>query len=337
MAQVEGDGTATGSDLHGHGHGGVVGVGIGAQHGRVALHEGLAFGIDEARAQRHQHGLAFPAEEAGHVPDTGKFQVLQDRAGLIGHLHGLAGRRVLAVRGLPAAHAAGGNDHPGVEAVKIAVDGIEAQGAADAAVLLQQLGQQDASHPLHGALLELAHDVLDHQLAATALELGRVQLHMVQSPLGDVFHAAVFFLEKFAAEAFVVMQTVGRALQDLFHEVLVAEAVEIIDEVLDPLVHVVRGEDGFKVAARHGHQTAPVAGALVHDADAGFRGQFGTAVGGPQAGGTAAHDQDVRRDMMHVHLTVLRPEPWGYRGKQAAVLRGTDARRWPRKDNAAHR
>ena len=160
---------------------------------------------------------------------------------------------------------------------------------------------------------------------------------MVQSPLGDVFHAAVFFLEEFAAEAFVVMQTVGRALQDLFHEVLVAEAVEIINEIPDPLVHVVRGEDGFKVAARHGHQTAPVAGALVHDADAGFRGQFGTAVGGPQAGGTAAHDQDVRRDMMHVHLTVLRPEPWGYRGKQAAVLRGTDARRWRLTGTVVHR
>ena len=73
---------------------------------------------------------------------------------------------------------------------------------------------------------------------------------MLQSPLGDVFHAAVFFFEKLAAEALVVMQTVGGAFQDLFHEVLVAETVEIIDEILDPFIHVVRREDGFKIAAQ---------------------------------------------------------------------------------------
>ena len=299
VAQIKGDGTAALTHFHGHGNGRVVGVRVCAKHWRVAVHDGLAPAVHKACTKGHEHCLAFPAEQAGHVPHPGKFHVLQMRACLVGHHHGLACGGVLAVGGLPATHACGGNDYLGIKAVPFARDAVEAKGAADAISLTQEGAEQNAAHALHLHLLELLYKVLHHELAAATFKLGRVELHVIEAALAHELARSVLHFEELAAEALIVFETIAGAREDLLHELLVAQTVKVVDKVLYPLIHGVGIKHSLEVAAGHGHEAAPVFWALVHYDYFRFGILLRAAVGSPQACGTATKNEDIAACGLH--------------------------------------
>ncbi len=307
---VEDDGAAPGADLQGHADGGEMRVRIGAEDGRVAVHEIFAQAVHKTRAQRKEVGLPFPGEKARHVPDARKLQVLKLRAGFEGHAHAFAGGGVLAVRGLPAAHARGGHHGAGLEDVGLAAYAVEARGAGNAAIPDEVIRKHDAPHARDAGILEPGHQALGHQLAAAPLDLGRIELDVRQAALGHAFETAVRLVEKFAAKAFIVAHALGRTGEQGFHERLVAQAVEVVHKVFQPAVHSIGRQHGLKIAPGHGHEAAPVLRALVHNADLAARHQLGETVRGPQPGGAAAEDEQVSFHPVDFHSVFhARPPP----------------------------
>ena len=185
------------------------------------------------------------------------------------------------------------------EVYELANEAMRAKGAADAIPLTQEGAEQDAAHALHLHLLELLYKVLHHELAAAALQLGRVELHMIKAALAHKLARPVLRLEEFATEALVVLQAIAGAREDLLHELLIAQTIEIVDKVLYPLVHGVGGKHCLEVAAGHGHEAAPVPGALVHYDDFRFGILLRAAVGSPKACGTATENEDIAACGLH--------------------------------------
>ena len=282
-------------------------VGIHAEHGRILFHEGLALGVDEAGTQGNELGLALPAEVAGHVPHAAELEVLESRAGVPYHFHAFARGGVLAVGGLPAAHARGRNDHLRTEAVEVAAYGVKAHGAHDTAVLLEKVGHHDAAETRHVGLAQLLDEVAHHVFAAAAHKLCGIQLHMGKAALGNALERAVFLAEELAAVALIVFQTLMGATENFLDLFLIAESVEVVDEIFQPGVQVVARKHGVEVAAGHGHEAAPFLGALVHDDDLLFGQKLGEALCRPQTGGAAADDEKVAFHDMGVSVRHGRP------------------------------
>lgn len=125
--------------------------------------------------------------------------------------------------------------------VEVAVYGVEAHGTDYAAVFLQKVGHHDAAEAGHVSLAQLTDQVADHVFTAAAHQLGGIQLYVRQAALGNALERSVFLAEEFTAVALIVFETVVGAAENLLYLLLIAESVEIVDEVFNPSIQIIPG------------------------------------------------------------------------------------------------
>lgn len=116
---------------------------------------------------------------------------------------------------------------------------------------------------------------------------------MGQTALGDAAQMARFIGQRFAAHPVIVLQTVIGAAEQIGHHVLFTETVPIIGQVLDPVVDVLTGQYGLKIASGHTQQAAPFVAALVGNQNVQVGVAFFQALRRPHTSGAAADNQNV--------------------------------------------
>ena len=219
---------------------------------RIALHEALAFGIDQIAALAAR---AF-GDEAARAVDAGRMEldelhVLQRQAGAQRHGAAVAGAGMRrGAGGIGAAIAAGGQDGGlGAEAVQRAV--VEFQrdhAAAGALVVHDQVDGEELDVEFGGVAQRLAVHGVQHGMAGTVgggagalrLALAVVQRHAAERPLIDL---AVLGARERHAPMLQFVDRLGRVAHHVFDGVLVAEPVRPLDGVVHVpapvvLVHV---------------------------------------------------------------------------------------------------
>ena len=297
---------------------------------RVALHEALAFGIDQiaAFAARAFGDQAAGAIDAGRM-ELHEFHVLQRQAGAQHHGIAIAGGRERRGAGeVDAAIAAGGDDdHVGAEAVDGAVIHIERHHAAAAAlVVLDQVDGEIFDVEFGRMPQRLAVHGVQHGVAgavgggASALRgaLAVMRGHAAERALIDL---AVLPARERQAPVLQLVDRVRRVAAEIFDGVLVTEPVGALDGVVHvpaPVVLAHVAERGGNAALRGNGVRA----GREHLGDAG-RAQAGLAAAdhGAQAGAAGA-------DHHHVVAVILdRVSFAADRGRTIGFsVRGHDAR-----------
>ena len=269
---------------------------------RIALHEALAFGIDEiaAFAARAFGDEAARAVDAGRVK-LDEFHVLQRQAGAQHHAAAVTGAGVRrGAGGVGAAVAAGGEDRGlGAETVQRAVVELERDdAAADALIVHDQVDGEELDVEFGGVTQRLAVHGVQHGVAGTVgggagalrLSLAVVQRHAAERALVDL---AVLGARERHAPMLELVDGLGRVAHHVFDRVLVAEPVRPLDGV----VHVPAPVVGMHVA--EGRRNAALRcdrmrARREHLGDAGgAQAGFGAADHGAQAGAAGANDHDV--------------------------------------------
>ena len=269
---------------------------------RIALHEALAFGIDEiaAFAARALGDEAARAVDAGRV-ELDEFHVLQRQAGAQHHAAAVAGAGMRrGAGGVGAAVAAGGEDRGlGAETVQRAVVELERDdAAADALVVHDQVDGEELDVEFGGVAQRLAVHGVQHGVAgavgggagALRLALAVVQRHAAERALVDL---AVLGARERHAPMFELVDGLGRVAHHVFDGVLVAEPVRPLDGVVHvpaPVVRMHVAERRRNAALRGDRMRA----GREHLGDAGgAQAGFAAADHGAQAGAAGADDHDV--------------------------------------------
>ena len=269
---------------------------------RIALHEALAFGIDEiaAFAARAFGDEAARAVDAGRV-ELDEFHVLQRQAGAQRHRAAVAGAGMRrGAGGIGAAIAAGGeNGGLGAEAMQRAVVELQRDhAAADALVVHDQVDGEELDVEFGGVPQRLAVHGVQHGVAgavgggagALRLALAVVQRHAAERALIDL---AVFGARERHAPMLELVDRFGRVAHHVFDRVLVAEPVRPLDGVVHvpaPVVLVHVAERGRDAALRRDRMRA----GRKHLGDAGgAQAGFAAADHGAQAGAAGADHDDV--------------------------------------------
>ena len=225
---------------------------------RIALHEALAFGIDEiaAFAARAFGDEAARAVDAGRV-ELDELHVLQRQAGAQRHRAAVAGAGMRrGAGGIGAAIAAGGEDRGlGAEAMQRAVVELERDhAAAGALVVHDQVDGEELDEEFGGVAQRLAVHGVQHGMAgavgggagALRLALAVIQRHAAERPLIDL---AVLGARERHAPMLQLVDGFGRVAHHVFDGVLVAEPVRPLDGVVHVPAPVVR----MHVAERSGN------------------------------------------------------------------------------------
>ncbi len=216
---------------------------------RIALHEALAFGIDEIAAFAAR---AF-GDEAARAVDAGRMEldelhVLQRQSGAQRHGAAVAGAGVRrGAGGVGAAIAAGGEDGGlGAEAMQRAVVELERDHAAAGALVVHdqvdgeifdvEFGRVPQRLAVHGVQHGVAGAV-GGGAGALRLALAVVEGHAAERALVDL---AVFGARERHAPMLELVDRVGRVAHHVFDRVLVAEPVRPLDGVVHVPAPVVR-------------------------------------------------------------------------------------------------
>ena len=220
--------------------------------GRIALHEALAFGIDEiaAFAARAFGDEAAGAVDAGRV-ELDELHVLQRQAGAQRHRAAVAGAGMRrGAGGVGAAIAAGGENRGlGAKTMQRAVVELQRDhAAADALIVHDQVDGEELDVEFSGVPQRLAVHGVQHGVAgavgggagALGLALAVVQRHAAERPLVD---PAVLGARERHAPMLEFVDGFGRVAHHVFDGVLVAEPVRPLDGVVHVpapviLVHV---------------------------------------------------------------------------------------------------
>ena len=251
--------------LDGHGDRRKFRIGVCAKHRRIRIHQRFALAVDHLCAQREERRLAFPAEKLRHIPDAAELKVRQLTASLERQLRTFACRRIFAVGRFPAGPARRQDHCARLDHKEITTARVKANGADHALAVFEKFCHQHTAHTAHTAFVHLAHEIFRHVLAALALVLRWIELHMWQPALRDALVAAIFLLEKATAQTFVILHAIVGLRKQRLHQFLIAEPVVVIDQIFHPVVDVLPGQDDVKITAAHAHQTAPVDWSFVHD------------------------------------------------------------------------
>ena len=233
--------TAALADLNGHGAGHNVARGEVLGRGRVALHEALAFGIDQVGALAAR---AFGDQHAGAV-DAGRMKlhelhVFERQARAQHHGVAVAGLGVRAgARGVSAAVAAGGeHGHLGRKAMDGAVVEIERDNAAAAAIVVHdQVDGEIFDEKLGGMAQRLAVHGVQHGVTGT-VGGGAGALRDAFAVMGGhaaeraLINLAVIAARERQAPVLELVHRLRRAAAHIFDGVLVAEPVGALDRVV---------------------------------------------------------------------------------------------------------
>ena len=325
------------ADFDGHGARDHVARGQVLGRGRVALHEALAFGIDQiaAFAARAFGDQAAGAVDAGRM-ELHEFHVLQRQAGAQHHGIAVAGLGVGAGAALiGAAITAGGHDHlVGAEAVDGAVVEIPGHHAAAGAVFHDQVEGEIFDEEIDFMLHALAVEGVQHGMAG-AVGRRAGALHDALAVIGG--HAAKGALVDLAflgaaeghAEMLQLVDRFGRIAAEIFNGILIAQPVRTLDGVVHMpapiiLAHIAQARRDAALR-RHG-----VAAGGKHLGDAGcLQTACGAFQGGAQTGAAGADNHDVEsmvNDIVGGHECSYRAAMRTMANRQVAPVAMTEKR-----------